>query len=270
MFSALRRRRVARWSSRNRSDSVSGSSVRSSRWSIWSSCRVIRFCVRRPRLTNTSLTLRRNVACSAARPTAVRCTALKASVSSPSSSRLGARSGTATSSAASGPLLWATATARGRTSRATAWAADVRSRIGRTTRRWSRIARTARRARAAAPSTSSSTRVRSADAPRASAVLRMSEPTSSASAASRSTLRVVDVNHKLPLSGTGAPGPSASTSERRRSVAATEGDRLASSYPAAPRGWRPARTAPATCPRARPPRPHGRARRRRGGPPSRP
>ncbi len=85
------------------------------------------------------------------------------------------------------------------------------------------------RANAAAPSTSSSTRVRSADAPRASAVLLMSEPTSSARAASRSTLRVVELNHRSPSSGIGLPGPSARTSPRRRSAAATDGDRRAAS-----------------------------------------
>ena len=76
--SALRRMRVARWSSRNRLARVSGSVSLVSSSVMKSSWRPRRFWLRRPRLTKLSAMLRRRTACSTARSRAVSCTVLRA------------------------------------------------------------------------------------------------------------------------------------------------------------------------------------------------
>src|SRR6266540_5030839 len=86
-FSALRRIRVARWSSWNRFSRLSGSCSPPSSVSISRSCRSTRLWVRRDRLTNIVLTLRRSSACSPACRTASRCTLSNACATSPTSSR---------------------------------------------------------------------------------------------------------------------------------------------------------------------------------------
>ena len=78
--------RAARWSSLNRFSSWSGSLSSRSRSSSSSSCRSTSTWLRRARLTNIALTLRRISACSTATLTALRCTATNASASSPISS----------------------------------------------------------------------------------------------------------------------------------------------------------------------------------------
>ncbi|MCF0096860.1 hypothetical protein B0E54_05728 [Micromonospora sp. MH99] len=85
-LSSLRRIRAARWSSLNRLSSWSGSLSSRSRSSSSSSWRSTSTWLRRARLTNIALTLRRIDACSTATVTALRCTATNASASSPISS----------------------------------------------------------------------------------------------------------------------------------------------------------------------------------------
>ena len=99
--SALRRIRVARWSTRNRSSSLSGS--RSLRSNSVSRARVrpSRAWLRRPRFTRFSDTLRRATACWEANETAVDCMDVKAlancSSSSPESNTIGSMVGTGSS-----------------------------------------------------------------------------------------------------------------------------------------------------------------------------
>src|SRR6266540_2727066 len=120
-FSSLRRMRVARWSSLNRTASWSGSVSPASSPSSSSSCRSTRLWLRRARLTNIALTARRIRACSAARRTALWCTATNACATSPISSSLptavvgispgSARSLVRSRSIASGNRFWATSSA---------------------------------------------------------------------------------------------------------------------------------------------------------------
>ncbi len=91
--SALRRMRVARWSSRNRLDSASGLVSLDSSSVMKSSWRPSRFWLRRPRLTKLSAMLRRSTACSTARSRAVSCTVLRASATSDTSSLVRIRTG---------------------------------------------------------------------------------------------------------------------------------------------------------------------------------
>ena len=98
--SAWRRIRVARWSTRNRSSSSVGSSVRRSILSKMDSCRWSRVWLRRAMLRNTSLRPWRTFASSTAAFTAVRCSSLKARPTWPISS----------SPYGSGGASWATST----------------------------------------------------------------------------------------------------------------------------------------------------------------
>ncbi|CAM4343217.1 hypothetical protein NORO109296_25855 [Nocardiopsis rhodophaea] len=100
-FSLLRRIRVARWSSENRSDSRSESCSLCSRPSMSRSCRSTSVWLRRDRLTNIALTLLRRAASSEARRSATRWTSSKERATSPISSSVPTSMGaTVTSSGA--------------------------------------------------------------------------------------------------------------------------------------------------------------------------